>query len=185
MRARHFVLGFATSALVAGVIGIGCGGSSSDNGGTPDSGNADAPVDHAAPPVDTGTDAPKDSGPAACLTDADLNTFPAPDAALDDAGDTAATCIACTKLKCAPELTDCNNDCDCKDSLVQFYDCVQKGGTFQSCGSSFLGGNASLQALGLCDFSSCRKECGLSGFGQDAGKDAATDAPSDAPADGG
>ena len=190
MRARHLVLGFATSALLtaaaATVIGVGCGGSSSDNSGTPDASNGgDAVVDHFTPPVDAGTDAPKDTG-VACAVDADLNTFNPPDASIGDSGATTGGCVTCTRAKCGSELNDCNGDCDCKQALLDFFACIQTGKSLISCGQSVSAGlppdtTATLQALGLCLYGGCKTECNVPTLGGDAGKDGATDAQADAP----
>ena len=189
MRARHLVLGFATSALAATIIGVGCGGSSSDNsGGTPDASNGDAVVDHFTPPVDTGSDAPTDAG-VACTVDADLATFNPPDASIGDSGATTGGCVTCTRAQCGAELSDCNKDCACKQALIDFFACVQTGKSLLACGQSVSTGlppdtTATLQALGLCIYGGCKTACNVPTLGGDGGKDGATDAPADAP-DGG
>jgi hypothetical protein len=143
-------------------------------------------------PTDGGSDATTDvtqdiakieSGPdvldAGCQNDVDLTQYlPSADASIDvDAGGfDIAACTGCLKSSCGTDINACNNDCDCRQGVVDAVTCVANGGAAQTC---FLGAlssnNADLVNLVSCAAGSCQGAC--LGSGGDAGKsDASADA---------
>lgn len=187
MRAKHWLFGLAVTVAGSMVAMGGCGGESST--ATPSS---DASADQTA---DRGSDAVVDAAPdvAACVSDADLNNLNLPDASINDAGASTSSCVACLKQHCQSEVNACNAICECRAVVVDFLDCVAKGGAIVTC---FLQSSGNLpqevagvgQALGVCLYTSCQKACGAPSF--DAGlpdakpaDGAAADSSSDATTD--
>jgi hypothetical protein len=179
MRKLHWLLGITAGCAAVGFVA--CGGSSSDNnntdkpvtdsGAVTDATQQDAPVTV----VDAGADAIEDSAPPPCVNDADLSTITVPDAALGDAGASVGTCLACTKSSCGPEVQDCQDECECRAAISDFYGCLAAdGGSLFGCASGLAGGggtpSGATAALGQCVLLGCSDECGLS-FPKDGGKD--------------
>ena len=167
MRIRHWLVSLVVMVPVALVAGGGCGGSSQEATDAGSEAAVDAVVQDVA--ADKGV---VDSGPT-CV-DADLTTFSPADAALNDAGASIGTCVSCSRANCNNFLVQCNADCDCKEAVVSFYECVSKGGGLQVCGYKNLlnlGGTAATigQGLGLCVISACRQQCGVPDNFLDAG----------------
>jgi hypothetical protein len=199
--------------VLAGVAGVsmaaGCG----------DDSVANAPMDSGAPDQttadtsspDTGVEAAPadaDAGPA-CTTDADLTMLTLPDASLDDAGDTIASCIGCIMQNCATQVAACNSDCVCNVAVQKFIQCVAAGtdGGALACGTKLaLMSDSNGLTLGECvagpKFAGpppgCLDACGQSALnngdgggdsaapegGGDATPDGAGDAASDSTVDG-
>jgi hypothetical protein len=168
MRVRHWLFVFSVGFGLAGAFGTGCGGTTdngtgttTDGGGTPDVTKETAASDTYSPP-DTSTIS---DAAVACAVDADLTTYAPPDAALGDSGKSVGTCIACIRSACPTQLSDCNNDCDCKGAVIDFIACVQAGDkTLIQCGYQVFGplGFSNLPAvhLGYClQSSACPGEC--------------------------
>ena len=96
-------------------------------------------------------------------------------AAINDAGASVGTCLACTKASCGTQLAACNADCDCKNVVAGFFDCIQTpGGSLLGCAMG-LGSNASAQSLGLCVYTGCKSACGVATRPSDGGSDADAD----------
>jgi hypothetical protein len=199
MRRIQWLLGvsLATAAAI-----VACGDSTTDTPPAADAGQDTSVVDSSKPDtgvVDSGLpDVVEDS--ATCTSDADLNTLNPADAALGEAG-SVGTCVACGKTNCATELTACQGDCTCTNTLACFYDCIgQPGGSLLGCGQQC---GADIQTPGptqdviLCIACGCTTECNVpaqiakavcgskpaDGGTDSAPADAAADAPADAPAD--
>jgi hypothetical protein len=161
MMIRHFkfaLVGVGVMFPVAVITSGGCGGSSDEATDAGSEAAADVVKDVA---PDKGV---IDSG-ASCI-DADLTTLNPDDAALNDAGASIGTCVSCSRASCGSLLAQCNADCDCKEAVIAFYDCVAKGGGLQVCGIKNLGnlgGNAAAigQNLGFCVLGACREQCGV------------------------
>ncbi len=156
---RFALVGLGVMFPLAVVTSGGCGGSSDD---ATDAGN-EAAVDVVAKDVAPDKEV-VDSGPS--CSDADLNTITPADAALNETGASVGTCVSCSRTNCGTYLTQCNADCDCKEAVIAFYDCVSKGGGLQVCGIknlANLGGNAATigQNLGFCVIGACRDQCGV------------------------
>ncbi len=205
MRVRPWLFGVSSGLLLAGLTAAACGGTSVDGPAKADSGGAaqDAPIDTMLPPApDTGADATQDDAGSMCSTDADITTAALPDASLGDGASSIGRCAACVQTTCKTELSACNDNCDCKGALVDFFTCYSGGSPILTCGASLIGlsGDARTlgQKIGLCidpafiglPGDGCKVECAVSSFFGDAGKDSAstdsaTDSPvSDAPNDG-
>ena len=197
-RARHWLFGVSTGLVAVGVFGGGCG-SVETAPPVVDSGAKDVTVADVAPDVhaaDVGADVPA----VGCGVDADITKLALPDAALADGATSIGICSACAQAKCGSQLQACNDDCDCREAVVGFFDCYSKTQSIVTCGAPLitLGGEAMQlgQALFVCISPSflklpgtgCEVECAVKALlgtdaGPDAKADAAADAPNDAPAD--
>lgn len=177
MRARHWLTLASVGSLVVLGLAAGCGDTDEATPARAD-GGGDAVSDTAA-----ATDGKKEAAPVECV-DADITTLSSiPDAALGDAGKSIGTCASCIKSNCTAELDACQDDCDCRDSVLSFFTCVGSGKSITACGAGLVSAGSAATALGGCALQSgCAAECGQGG---PTGTDAASDAPADAPADGG
>lgn len=143
----------------AGIFGLGCGSSSSDDStANVDSGSDVTAVDTSVPDVVAIADAGR-------CDDADLNSLSLPDASLGDSGATTASCVACMKEDCAGDITACNTDCACKDGVDDALNCVASAGGLSLTCLTGLQGNTNATNLGECIYLGCKNECGLGGFG--------------------
>jgi hypothetical protein len=147
-------------------LGVGCGGSSSDDSAANvDSGSDVTAVDTSVQDVVTVVDAGR-------CDDADLNDLTLPDASLGDSGASTATCVACMKEDCASDITKCNADCVCKDGVDDALNCVATAGGLSITCLGGLQTNTNATNLGECIYIACQKECGLGGFGDGGTADA-------------
>lgn len=167
MPGRSWWLG-AVAVIAAGLVST--GGCSSETSPAP---AGDASADTSPDVGDASVDAPPDV--AACVSDADLGTLTIPDAAINDAGASTSSCLACLRSLCPTEIAACNGVCECRAVVVDLLDCVAKGGQLIGCFVQSSQGlpssvTAIAQSLGLCAFSSCPKQCGAPASG-DAGPD--------------
>ncbi len=161
MRSNHFWIGMASTVSVACAIFAGCG-SSSSGPDTPavDSG-ADVTAMDAAPDTAKADTGIVDSGPEACAVDADLATLPVPDASLNDAGATAAGCVACVNQMCPTLLSKCQMSCGCVTAFVQFETCIgQPGAMLLTCASPLLTGDTGLMTGDVTCALGCEPACG-------------------------
>ena len=166
-------------ALLVPVVCVGaleaCGGNESDNDAGPDA-TADAAPDVA-------KEATADVLDASCANDVDLTSYlPSADASFDvDAGVNISACTGCLKTSCGTDINACNNDCDCRQSVIDAVTCVTQGGSFQTCGgTAILNGDQNVQNLFTCALGSCGSICipSTDGGAKDSGS-------SDAQSDGG
>jgi len=176
---------FTGSVAAVAVAIVACGGSSdAPPGKTTDAGTAD-----------DGSAASEDAN------DANVNLFTATpvDAALNDAGASVGTCIACAQTTCEKQVAACNDDVACDSTFACAFNCLgEVGGTlagcYIQCGGSLSGANVDPveTALGQCALKSCATECAVCSISPklcatptDAGTPV-TDASSDldSPADG-
>jgi hypothetical protein len=178
MRNWHWLVGASVVTAAAGFAA--CGGSTDDNSGGSDAGKDVAAID-SSPGADTG---PADAGPGpvdssipCVFPDADLTTISPPDAALNDAGASLGTCLACTQTKCGTQLKACNGDCTCASTIAGFYECLGKpGGSLFGCAGSLGSGglsNPATSGLVTCVGQGCTAACGVPTTG---GTDSGTDA---------
>jgi hypothetical protein len=182
-------LGFAAASTIGGAVAAGCGSSSSPS--TPvDSGAGDVTTEAMPQPeaaVETGPDV-VEAGPDVCVPDSSLSSIPVPDAALNEAGATAAGCIQCVAQTavCQPLVMECNQNCACIAAFQQFSLCLAQGGSLLLCAGSDLTG---LSAIGIdagatgC-VTSCAIACGYTlptgdGGHPEAGGEGGTDAGGD------
>jgi hypothetical protein len=149
-----------------------------------DSGTADQTTGDTSVP-DTGVEAttPEAEAGPACVPDANLTMLTLPDASLDDAGDTVASCIGCIVTNCPTQIAACNTDCVCNSGVQKFIDCIvgTDAGAY-GCGVKLATtGDALSTALGLCVAGptfggpgpGCLVQCGAS-YLLDGGKEAST-----------
>lgn len=95
------------------------------------------PQMEAAPP-ETGPDV-VEAGSDVCVPDANLMSIPVPDAALNEAGATAAGCVACLNTSCPMLVAECNQSCACIAAVEAFATCIASGtASFQICAASNL-----------------------------------------------
>jgi hypothetical protein len=162
-----------TAVVVGSLFGLaavgGCGGTSSAT----DAGT-DATTTPDVTTKETGPDAIVEAG---CSTDANISNLPLPDAALNDAGATVSGCAACLNTSCKSDIADCQDNCECREAVVGFYDCVAKGSALINCATSLLGLQGQQaqqigQSLLLCANAFCRTECGVPSFGDGGPQDA-------------
>jgi hypothetical protein len=169
MRAMRIFLGFAASSALVSAIVAGCGSSSSPTSPV-DSGSGDVTMEampqmEAAAP-EAGPDVMDSAIVDACVPDTSLSSIPVPDAALGEAGATAASCVMCIAgaSACQPLVTACNQSCACIGAFEAFSNCLSTpGGSFVAC----LGDLSSLASFTdagsttACG-ASCLVQCGFS-----------------------
>lgn len=179
MRVRLPSIAFAILALPLASLATfsACGGDDSGTDAGPDA-TTDAAKDVAR--LETGPDV-LDAG---CTNDADLTQYlPSADASIDvDAGGlNIATCTGCFKDNCGGDINACNQDCDCRQGVIDLVTCVGQATTLSTCISNALASNNSnLQGLVICAINKCAAAC----LPPDGGLDAAvSDAASDATGD--
>jgi hypothetical protein len=173
MRASQWLLGLATAGAVVGMIGSGCGGSSTNNG--PADSGPDVTQDQGAPetgmPEAAPEAAPMDAG-ATCAVDADLTMLQnVADAEIGDSSATDLTCYTCMQATCAAQLATCNANCTCKTDILTFLGCIGAGSPILSCGGGLITDTTALPLIGCLAGSSsgfpgatgpgCLKECGV------------------------
>ncbi len=177
MRRSKLVVGLAlTAALCAGSVFTGCGGGT-DNPNNPAGLDASATKDTSTADTSTSTPdtstGPVDSGKVPCTTDASLNGD-IPDAAINDAGATTASCFSCARSSCSAEVSACNAECECVNTITTLFTCLGNGGTIITCGSGLIaGGSQAATPLGSCIVQKCGPQCGIN-FGGGGGGDAST-----------
>lgn len=182
VRLRAMKLRLPSIALVALVLPIAGMAIVTACGGNEDNGDAGPDATSDAVP-DVAKDSAPDVTDAGCKNDVDLTSYlPSADASFDvDAGINISQCTGCLKTSCGTDINACNQDCDCRQDVVDVVTCVANGGAFQTCAIAALG-NQNVQNLFSCALGSCSSVC----IPADGGaKDAASDAPKDAPGDGG
>ena len=181
MRVRLPSIAFAILALPLASLATfsACGGDDTGNDAGPDA-TAEGGKDVAL--LDTGPVV----GDAGCTNDADLTQYlPSADASIDvDAGGfDISACTGCFKDNCSGQINSCNQDCDCRQGVIDFVTCVGQGTTLSNCVQDALtNGNTNLVTLLGCASNKCVATClpGAADGGSDA---AATDAASDATGD--
>ncbi len=145
-----------------------CGGSTVFVEGNPEGGapppSEGGPSEAGTTPGDAASDrrvsADASSSDAMACVDADLPNLSAPDAALGDAG-SIGKCTACIKANCAAELGACQDDCDCREAVVGFLDCLAAKKSVSTCGGALVTAGAAAQSLGLCTLNAgCSVACG-------------------------
>jgi hypothetical protein len=166
--------------LFGAVVAIACGGTAtSDNppGSGADAGydatggnNNNNPVtdggDASSPPAsDAGDDA------AVCIIDADILTLAPVDAALNDAGASVGSCLACAQTTCNSGLSECNADCTCNQGFTCFAQCIGGvGNSLLTCAGQCFGSIAAVEAnpaeeaVVLCAAEQCTNECAAAGL---------------------
>jgi hypothetical protein len=158
MRVRTILALAVVSTLSAGATLMACGG---DEATPADAGGKDTSV------ADTSvadTSVP-DSSDAGCAVSGNLQDLLKVDAAgIDSGGINLSVCFNCVTTSCKSSVDQCNADCECKTGVVQFADCVGKGGKATTCGAQLvlgLSGNAQSIATGLlgCVQASCSAQC--------------------------
>jgi hypothetical protein len=162
MRAMRIFLGFAATSAIGGAIATGCGSSSSPAQQPPaDSGPGDVTMEAMPQPeaaAETGPEAAVEAGPDVCVPDANLSSLPVPDAALNEAGATAAGCIACLNTACPQLVAECNQNCACIAAFEQFDQCIgSPGGSLTAC----LGDLTGLTATGVDASVTCAVGCAI------------------------
>ncbi len=174
MRIRLRSVAFIALAFpVAGMAVISaCGGDTTNNNDAGPDATADVAKD-VAPDV-----AKSDASDAGCANDVDLTQFlPSADASIDvDAGGVNITqCTGCLKTSCGTDINACNQDCACRQTVIDLVTCVGKGTAFQTCGQdAFLNGDQNVQGLISCALGSCASICIPSDAGtKDSGGDSA------------
>ncbi len=176
MRARYWLtLASVSSVFVCFVAAAGCGDTEEP---------AKPPTTAGDGSTDGKSDTTSDSKPTPteCI-DADITALNVQDAALGDSGKSIGTCSSCIKTNCLPELQACQEDCDCRESVLGFFNCVASGKSITTCGGGLVTAGSMAQSLGLCALNSgCGVECGQPGDGGTQ-NDAATDAPADSASD--
>jgi hypothetical protein len=197
MRARHVFMSACLGLSLFGIIGQGCGGSTSPTS-TPDAGHDSGPPDVG--PVDSGS-APESSAPdtstamdtamPACPIEASIENLDVPDAAIPGGDASVGTCLACAKLNCAAQEMQCDMDCACKEALEGLFKCI--GGPpsmAEQCALGAIGTEPNAFALGECIVDNCVAACGLADLigskdSGPSGMDGTTDSPTEAsPTDG-
>jgi hypothetical protein len=145
VRVTRWLLGIGTSLSVLGAVAAGCGGSTTGSSPAHDSGTdvtteaATEAAPEAAPEVAPDVAEAASDGP--CVPDANINNIAAPDAALGDAGATAAGCIACFEMYCQSTLiAQCNKSCQCVSAFEGFGACLASGKSLTTCGGMFATG---------------------------------------------
>ena len=175
MRVRLPSIAFVLLCLPLGSLGViaACGG---------DNNPADAGPDAT---TEGGKDVAKlETGPnldAGCANDVDLTQYlPSADASIDvDAGGVdLVACGACFKSDCSNQINTCNQDCDCRQGVIDFVTCVGGGSQLNQCVSDALAsGNNDLISLIGCAANNCVGVC-LPSSG-DGGSDGSSDAADD------
>lgn len=112
--------------------------------------------------------AKSDASDASCANDVDLTQFlPSADASIDvDAGGLGniAQCTDCLKTQCGTDINTCNQDCACRQSIIDAVTCIGQGGSFQQCGGeAVLTGDQNVQNLFSCALGQCGPICLPSG----------------------
>jgi hypothetical protein len=182
---------FAGSLSAVAVVIVACGGSSEGPPGANDSGvNGDGATLNDSSLGD-GSAAGDDGGDACVPTDASLSQATPADAALNEAGASVGTCIACAQASCLKEINDCSADCACENVFTDVFDCLSGvGNTLLSCFLQFSGSvggsntNPAELALAQCAVKTCTSACALCSLSAqlcptppaDAGTDASDDA---------
>jgi hypothetical protein len=182
MRKRLPSLAYLLLALPLGGMALvsACGGGDNTTG---DAG-PDATTDVGQPDV-VKLDAAPDVMEASCTNDADLTAFlPSADASIDvDAGGlNISACTGCLKTSCGTDINACNQDCDCRQGVIDFVTCIAQQTSITTCATNALtSGNTNLQALIGCASSNCISACipGDGGTQQDASSDGSADAASE------
>jgi hypothetical protein len=159
------VLRFASFITLAAA----CGGSTVYIEGNPDAAAPTAEAggsetgatrDGGSSTIDAGARRDAATADADDCVDADLPNLTTPDAALGDAG-SLGKCTACIKANCMPELQACQDECECRESVLGFLDCLAQKKTVQTCGGGLVTAGATSQALGLCTLNAgCSTACG-------------------------
>jgi hypothetical protein len=156
---KHRLPSFAFLALLVPVAGIGvleaCGGTEEVKDG-----GADATTDVV---PDVAKEAAPDVLDASCANDVDLTQYlPSADASIDvDAGGVnLAQCTGCLKSSCGTDINSCNQDCDCRQTIIDAVTCIGQGGNPQTCfGAALLNGDQNVQNLFTCALGSCGSIC--------------------------
>lgn len=137
-------LGFAAAAALVGAVASGCSSSSSSPAAAQDSGPGDVtmesmPQPEAAPEAEPDV---LDAGPDVCVPDTSVSSIPVPDAALNDAGATAAGCMMCVAQSpsCSQLVAECNENCVCIALFGMFSQCLSSpGGSLFACTATLQG----------------------------------------------
>jgi hypothetical protein len=185
MRATRWLLGMGTAFSVLSAVAAGCGSSTTGSSPAQDSGTTDVSMMEAA--VEAAPEAAAEAAAeatvdAACVPDAMITSFSASDAAIGDAGATAATCLACFEAACPATITKCDMSCACVSAFESFTACFAAGGSLTTCGAGLLGGSAGLGISDIICAAGCAvpQTCGVTlptgdGGGGDGGDAGTTD----------
>ena len=172
MRGRTLLSIVSVGSLVLMGVAAGCGDTTEAK---PTTSTTDSGLDGPKTTDATATDSPANE----CV-DADITNLAIPDASLGDGGANTAECSACLKKNCSGELDVCQADCQCREGVLSFFNCVGTGKPLTTCGASLAGAGSTAQGLALCAFSSgCDTKCGVPKDAGTAKKDAASDAAND------
>jgi len=183
MRATRWLLGMGTAFSVLSAVAAGCGSSTTGSSPAQDSGTdvtTEAAMEAAAEAApETGPDVAEAAVDAPCVPDANITMFSAPDAAIGDAGATAAGCLACFENACPNTITKCNASCACVSAFEGFTGCISAGGSITSCGLNLIGGMYGNSGLGYSDVlcaAGCAvpQTCGITLPAGDGGGDTGT-----------
>jgi hypothetical protein len=184
--AERLLLGFSAAAAIVGAVASGCSSSSSP-AAQQDSGVADVtmesmPEPEAAPEAepdvaDTGLDG-MGTGPDVCVPDTSVSALPVGDAALNDAGATAASCMMCVTQSpaCSQVVGECNESCVCIQLFQNFATCLSSpGGSLIACQAALQGlAAAGVDAGTIACEASCATACGYTPPSGDGGDGSTT-----------
>jgi hypothetical protein len=197
---------FLNGSVVVAVFALaGCGSTSDAPSGNVDSGivtDGTAPSNDGSLPSsdaagDTGVPS-GDAGDAGCtFGDADLFASSPADAALNDAGASVGTCLACAQTKCKSQVTGCDDDACCESTFDCVFNCMSGvGESLLNCYTVGCGGSLSTSNIDVsegllaeCAIKQCPTECAVCSLSPklcptDAGPTPPVDSGSDASDDG-
>lgn len=167
MRARSMLLGVSVALAATGGALQACSG---DTESTPAADAGPDVVDSG--PKDTGADVAVDSSP--CDTSQDF-TARIPDASIADGASTTGVCMGCVNANCKSAVDKCNKDCTCAGLADDALECYATSQDALKCGGPFFNAPSSTQKIGIelfgCVNNSCKTECAVDAFIQDAGAD--------------
>jgi hypothetical protein len=159
-RRTYIACALVLAPLAGMAILSACGQTSDDTvgDGGPD-GTTDTGQKEAAPEA-----APPDASDASCANDVDLTQYlPSADASIDvDAGGfDIAACTGCLKSQCGTDINTCNQDCECRQTVIDLVTCIGQGQeTFQQCGeTALIEGDNQTQTLLTCALGNCESIC--------------------------
>src|SRR5580692_7442886 len=155
MRARHLFMSACLGLSLFGIIGQGCGGSTSPS--TADAGHDSGPPD--AGPADSGapessatdTSTAMDTAMPACPIEASLETLNLPDATIPGGDASVGSCLGCAKQNCESAEMACDMDCACKEALEGLVACIGGPASMvEQCALAAVGTNPNAFTLGEC-----------------------------------
>ncbi len=177
-RRSYIAFAFVLAPLAGMALVTACGGDNSPADAGPDATTQDVAKD-VAPEASK-----SDASDASCANDVDLTQYlPSADASVDvDAGGlNIAECTGCFKTNCGSDINACNQDCACRQSVIDLVTCIGGGqSSVTTCLTDALGGDSNMQALIGCAISKCQSSCLTDGgtktdSGSDSGSSDAAD----------